>query len=77
MSLDPKEMQLSELARNLCKPLGCRIVSCLGGRRPGGCAPEMAAFNQCIDKKRQEIDLAIQEGRSLKTIQRVDLECDA
>ena len=61
------------MAQNKCKPLGCRIVACLDGRRPGGCYPEMMAFDECRKKKRQEIDLAIKEGRSLKTVEMIDL----
>ena len=53
MSLDPKQLKYDELARNLCKPLGCRVVSCLDGRRPGGCASEMNALNKCLERKRQ------------------------
>lgn len=37
MSLDNREMKLDEIARNLCKPLGCRVVACMSGNRPGGC----------------------------------------
>ena len=31
-------VSVDELANNLCKPLGCRVVACLGGRRSGDCS---------------------------------------
>jgi hypothetical protein len=45
MPITQDELKFDEIARNLCKPLGCRVVSCLSGRRPGGCGPEMNALN--------------------------------
>lgn len=76
MPITQDQLKFDELARNLCKPLGCRVVSCLSGRRQGGCGPEMNALNECLKKKRDEIDQAIKEGRSLSTIAPVSLACD-
>ena len=71
MSLN-KELKLDELARHLCKPLGCKAMACVNGRSPGGCQPEIAALNACLRQKRKEIDTAIQEGRDPKTIPQVE-----
>lgn len=37
MSFDPQSLRLDEIARNLCKPLGCRVVRCMHKVNPGGC----------------------------------------
>jgi hypothetical protein len=28
--MNKEEMRIDEIAQNLCKPLGCRIVRCMG-----------------------------------------------
>ena len=33
------------------------------------------AFDECRKKKRREIDQALKEGKSLKTVEMVDVEC--
>ncbi len=52
MNLDPKNLKLDEIARNMCKPLGCRVVRCIHSGKEGGCGSEMAALNLCIKNKR-------------------------
>lgn len=73
--MDRESMRRDEMARNLCKPLGCRVVACQMGQRDGGCWKEMYALNECLRLKRQEIDQAIAEGRSTNSIAKVTLNC--
>jgi hypothetical protein len=53
------------------------MMACVGGRSPGNCGPEMAALKLCLEQKRREMDQAIKEGRSLKTIKAVEMDCDS
>lgn len=68
-------MRLDEVARRLCKPLGCRVVACQTGSGEGGCYLEMYALNECLRFKRQEIDRTIAEGRSLSSVSKITLNC--
>jgi hypothetical protein len=57
--MDKLSMKYDEIARNLCKPLGCRVVACMSEQRSGGCSAEMNALNACLREKRSQIDAAL------------------
>jgi|JI6StandDraft_1071083.scaffolds.fasta_scaffold1792670_1 hypothetical protein len=43
-----EELKIDEQARNLCKPLGCRVVRCLGQKGMSECQQFLRELNQCI-----------------------------
>lgn len=76
MDLSKESLRKDEIARNLCKPLGCRVARCMRNPRSVGCGQEMNELNQCIKTKREEINVAMREGRSLSTIEPVRFGCE-
>ena len=74
MSLDkysPTNLKYDDLARRLCKPLGCRVQGCLSHPGQGGCGQEINALNACISQKRKEIDEILKEGGNINTIKAI------
>jgi hypothetical protein len=71
MSFTKESLKYDEMARNLCKPLGCRVARCMRAPQSTGCGQEMAALTSCIRQKREEIAVVVREKRSLSTIEPV------
>lgn len=68
MQWTKESLRYDEMARNLCKPLGCRVAGCMRNPKSISCSRELDELNTCIRIKRDQIVTAVKEGKPLSSI---------